>query len=104
MDEISKGIVFPLKEENIEKEKKKVELENQIQINFHLPCGNTVVMHEEASIEVGYLKLILSRKLQKPYNQINLAYNNNIMLDPLSVIDIIKEKSSIIHIDVNYID
>ncbi|CRG98047.1 conserved Plasmodium protein, unknown function [Plasmodium gallinaceum] len=103
MDEFSKGIVFPLKGENIEKEKK-IEVENHIQINFHLPCGNTEVMYEKASIEVGYLKLMLSKKLQKPYNQIKLTYNNNVMLDPLSIIDIIKEKFQFIDIDVNYID
>ncbi|KJP89337.1 hypothetical protein AK88_01003 [Plasmodium fragile] len=76
-----------------------------LQICFHLPNGETLTMLENGGIEVGHLKLKLSKLLGKPYQQIFLTYNNMSMLDPLSIIDVIK-KSNLqdIHIEVGYSD
>ncbi|KAI4841218.1 hypothetical protein MKS88_000456 [Plasmodium brasilianum] len=102
MEELSRDMTLHLKDENKKKEKK-IETENIIQINFHLPDGSIRTHNEKASIEVGYIKLRLSKKLQIPYDKINLIYNNNIMLDPLSIIDIIKTDLDIIDIYVSTI-
>ncbi|SBS79862.1 conserved Plasmodium protein, unknown function [Plasmodium ovale curtisi] len=102
MDDFSKGMITSLLVEENRKKEKKNEMEKQIKINFCLPDGKTVTVKENVSIEVGYLKLELSKKLQKPYDKIHLTYNKNIMLDPLSVIDIIKTNLDTINICVNY--
>ncbi|CAD2093070.1 conserved Plasmodium protein, unknown function [Plasmodium vinckei] len=95
------SISLPMEED---KEKKNIENEEQIKILFHLPNGDIETVYENLSIEVGYLKLKLSKSLQRPYDKFNLLYNNNIMIDPLSIIDIIKAKRESIDIYVNFIE
>ncbi|EUD66661.1 hypothetical protein C922_02982 [Plasmodium inui San Antonio 1] len=76
-----------------------------LEISFHLPNGETLTMLENAGIEVGHLKLKLSKLLGKPYQQIFLRYNNMSMLDPLSIIDVTKKANlQKIDIEVDYSD
>ncbi|GAW78916.1 hypothetical protein PGO_010640 [Plasmodium gonderi] len=104
MDEFSKGMMsLPLQEKK-DKLKKPIETMKQIQskrdipnkqdveLFFNLPSGETLTLVENGGIEVGHLKLKLSKKLEKPYEQILLIYNDVAMLDPLSIIDVIKER------------
>ncbi|GAB64418.1 hypothetical protein PCYB_011510 [Plasmodium cynomolgi strain B] len=76
-----------------------------LEICFHLPNGETLTMQENRGIEVGHLKLKLSKMLGKPYQQIFLTYNNMSMLDPLSIIDVTKKVNlQKIDIEVGYSD
>ncbi|CAA9986146.1 conserved Plasmodium protein, unknown function [Plasmodium knowlesi strain H] len=77
----------------------------ELEICFHLPNGETLTMMENGGIEIGHLKLKLSKLLGKPYQKISLTYNNMSMMDPLSIIDVIKMASlEKIHIEVGYSD
>lgn len=79
--------------------------EEDVEICFHLPNGETLTLKENGGIEVGHLKLKLSHLLGKPYQQIFLTYNNMAMLDPLSIIDVTgRANLQKIHIEVGYPD
>lgn len=112
MDETTKRIVLPLKEKKVDTDANinteenettnKDDSEELVKFIFLMPSGKTETIYEKMSTQVGYFKVVFSEKFNIPYKNINLLYNKKSMLDPLSIIDIIKEDLKTIEIEVQF--
>eukprot|EP00914_Ancora_sagittata_P022165 GHVO01044082.1.p1 GENE.GHVO01044082.1~~GHVO01044082.1.p1 ORF type:complete len:114 (+),score=16.74 GHVO01044082.1:24-344(+) len=58
-----------------------------LKVRLMLPHGGVEVMQVKASTEVGYVKLLLSEKLNVPSPKIKLMFEERTLIDPMSFCD-----------------
>ncbi|CEM14892.1 unnamed protein product [Vitrella brassicaformis CCMP3155] len=81
------GLALPPKNEELRKQEEEALHGANITVQLQLPDGSSDDMVLPVSKEVGYVKLMLSQKLEIPYNKISLYFKDKPMIDPMSFCD-----------------
>eukprot|EP00917_Polyrhabdina_sp_WS-2016_P009931 GHVP01021796.1.p1 GENE.GHVP01021796.1~~GHVP01021796.1.p1 ORF type:complete len:101 (+),score=22.19 GHVP01021796.1:24-326(+) len=82
------GLQLPGRNSELKKQEEAEMMGEMILLKFTLPDGKEETMEIVSSAEVGYVKLLLSQKLELPSStRYEFASSGKILIDPMSLCD-----------------